>query len=109
VTRLSCGRCALQLEGQFPIPPLLRLGSDELAFVVAFVRASGSLKAMAQERKQSYPTIRNRLDEIIRKLDDSVAKEQVVRDEARHAILDALDKGELTTAEAALRLQELLT
>ncbi len=102
VTRLSCGRCGIQLEGQFPIPPLLRLSADDLAFVLAFVRASGSLKALASARKQSYPTIRNRLDDIIAKLGEH---ERDV-DGARHAILDALERGELTADEAAQRLRE---
>lgn len=58
---------------------------------------------MAQERKQSYPTIRNRLDEIIRRLDEGLA-ESAGADAERHAILDALDRGELTADEAAKRL-----
>lgn len=102
VTRLSCGRCGIQLEGSFPIPALLRLPPDDLAFVLSFVRASGSLKALAQERKQSYPTIRNRLDEIIRKLGE--ADRDV--DGERHAILDALGRGDLSAEEAAARLRE---
>jgi hypothetical protein len=102
VARLSCPRCAMQLEGSFQIPPLLRLPPEDLEFVVAFVRESGSLKAMAQRLGQSYPTIRNRLDGIIAKLSD-VGRDA---DALRHEILDAISKGEMTAEEGARRLRE---
>ncbi len=47
-TRLGCQSCGTNLDGQFEIPALLQLSPDDLAFVTAFVRSSGSLKAMAQ-------------------------------------------------------------
>jgi hypothetical protein len=91
------------VDGSFPLPELLQLSPEDLAFVVQFVRASGSLKEMARLRGQSYPTIRNRLDEIIAKLaaPDTSAETQ------RHAILDAIVKGELTVKEGAKRLKEI--
>jgi hypothetical protein len=44
VSRLSCSSCGIQLEGNFPFPPLLFLPEDALRFVIESVRASGSLK-----------------------------------------------------------------
>ena len=64
-TRLACGACGTNLEGQFDIPVLLQLPPDDLSFVVEFVRLSGSLKAMAAKGGTSYPTVRNRLDQVI--------------------------------------------
>lgn len=102
VTRLTCPVCNVQLEGQFDLPALLRLPADDLAFVHEFVQASGSLKEMARLRKQSYPTIRNRLNEIIEKLrSDGVSVER-----ERHKILDAIAKGHLSVADAAKLLKE---
>ncbi len=100
-TRLACETCGTNLDGQFEIPPLLKLRPDDLAFVTAFVRASGSLKEMAKIIGISYPTVRNRLDEIIRNL-DVIEKAPQKR---RHAILDALEAGKMTAedAEKALR------
>jgi hypothetical protein len=100
--RLTCGSCSTSLEGKFDIPPLLQLSQEELAFVTAFVRSSGSLKAMAQLLGVSYPTVRNRLDDIVRKLDDV---ERGV-DRRRHAILDALENGQLTAEAAAEQLKK---
>ena len=103
LTRLSCPSCDAQLEGDFTLPALLRLPPDDLAFVTEFVRASGSLKEMAKLRKQSYPTIRNRLNDIIARLES----DGVTKDQQRNAILDAIAKGELSVAEAARKLKEI--
>ncbi len=48
--------------------PLLRLSPEDQSFVEAFVAESGSLKAMASRLGVSYPTVRNRLDDVIEKL-----------------------------------------
>lgn len=101
-TRLSCRSCKTQLEGQFDIPPLLQLSADDLAFVTAFVRSSGSLKAMAQQLGVSYPTVRNRLDDILKRLDQIESG----IDRRRHAILDRLEAGELDAKTAAEELKK---
>ncbi len=84
------------------MPVLLRLPHDDVVFVTEFVRASGSLKEMAKLNGQSYPTIRNRLDQIIARLSqnaDSVGKRQ-------HEILDDIAKGKLTAKQGARLLRE---
>jgi hypothetical protein len=68
VKRLSCEKCGTEVEGLFSLPVLGALSQEDEEFVVQFVRASGSLKEMATLLKVSYPTVRNRLDEIIAKL-----------------------------------------
>lgn len=101
-TRLACVSCGTNLEGQFDIPSLLQLPADDLAFVVEFVRSSGSLKAMATKGGTSYPTVRNRLDQIIARLDSQQAALQHKRSE----ILDALEGGRLSTKEAEEQLRK---
>jgi hypothetical protein len=102
VTRLACKSCDTQLEGQFEIPPLLKLAPDELSFVTAFVRASGSLKAVAELTGTSYPTVRNRLNDILSKL----AEAESSFEKRRHAILDALEQGKLSVKKAAHELKK---
>ena len=96
MTKLACTSCGTHLDGQFEIPALLRLSSEDLAFVTAFVKASGSLKEMAKLTGASYPTVRNRLDELIGRIDEIERGVQ----KRRHEILDALENGRLS-AEAA--------
>jgi hypothetical protein len=53
----------------YPLPSLVTLPQEDQEFVLQFVRSSGSLKEMAKILGVSYPTVRNRLDDIIEKLD----------------------------------------
>ncbi len=73
VRRLRCGQCETEVEGVYPLPPLLGLSQDDQDFILQFIRASGSLKEMAGHLKVSYPTVRNRLDGIIEQLNQSDA------------------------------------
>jgi hypothetical protein len=68
VQRLECPRCGIALEGRFDPGPLERLRPAEQQFVLEFMKASGSLKEMARRLQVSYPTVRNRLDELIARL-----------------------------------------
>lgn len=56
------------MEGLYPLPGLAALSAEDQAFICDFVKASGSLKDMAALMKVSYPTVRNRLDDVIAKL-----------------------------------------
>ena len=103
VTRLECCQCNTNVDGSFPLPALLQLEPAELDFITSFVRMSGSLKKMAEAYEQSYPTIRNRLNQLIEKLETP----QLVVEEQRKAVLDALAKGDLSVEEAALKLEEI--
>ncbi len=68
VSRLVCGACATEVAGEFDLPVLSHLSEQERSFMIAFVKASGSLKDMAKQLGVSYPTVRNYLDELIEKL-----------------------------------------
>jgi hypothetical protein len=68
VKRLCCDQCETEVEGLYSLPPLAALVPDDQDFLLQFIKASGSLKDMATLLKVSYPTVRNRLDEIIGKL-----------------------------------------
>jgi hypothetical protein len=103
IDRVSCPTCASRVEGVFPLPSLLRLAPGDIDFVEAFVKASGSLKEMANQHGQSYPTIRNRLNRIIAEL-SSVRTSSEIR---RHSVLDAIARGELTVAQAVKELEEI--
>ncbi len=73
VRRLGCASCGTEVEGAYPLPSLAALSAEDQAFICDFVRASGSLKEMAALLKVSYPTVRNRLDEVIARLSPPVS------------------------------------
>ena len=74
VQQLYCEKCDTEVEGRYPLPPLAGLAPDDQEFILEFIKASGSLKDMATLLGVSYPTVRNRLDEIIGKLKRSETK-----------------------------------
>ncbi len=65
VTELSCRACPTQVSGEYRLPPMLRVPAEDQQFLLDFILASGSLKAMARQLGVSYPTVRNRLDNVI--------------------------------------------
>jgi hypothetical protein len=65
IQAMGCEACGTRIEGVFSLIKLNQLSSEELRFVLDFVMCSGSLKEMAAKLKLSYPTVRNRLDDII--------------------------------------------
>jgi hypothetical protein len=68
VKRLHCVKCETEVEGLYPLPVLASLSLEDQDFVLEFIKTSGSLKEMARFLNVSYPTVRNRLDEVIGKL-----------------------------------------
>jgi hypothetical protein len=76
VKRLRCEKCDTEVEGLYRLPALVSLPPDDQEFVLQFVKTSGSLKEMAAILGVSYPTVRNRLDDVIGKLKQSQEKER---------------------------------
>ena len=68
VQTMCCEGCDTRIEGSFPLPQLMLLSEEDQQFVLDFVLCSGSLKEMAAKMKLSYPSVRNRLDDIIAEL-----------------------------------------
>jgi hypothetical protein len=99
VTRMVCARCGVRLEGDFEVPALARLPVEDQAFVIAFVRHHGSIKKMERLFGVSYPTVKNRLNAIARRLDETFNVPT-----PNELVLDALSRGEITVEEALERL-----
>jgi len=105
VTRLHCASCDTVVEGRFTAGQFANLTSDQLDFIVTFVRVEGRLNRMETELGLSYPTIRNRLHEVIRALGYEPGKDEPleITDEKRRSVLEELDAGKIS-AEDAMRI-----
>ncbi|MBN1786783.1 MAG: DUF2089 family protein [Sedimentisphaerales bacterium] len=68
IKKLSCSKCQTEIEGLFTLPAMVRLSIDDQDFILQFVKCSGSLKEIAKRLKLSYPTVRNRIDDIIKQI-----------------------------------------
>ncbi|HEY7525983.1 MAG TPA: DUF2089 domain-containing protein [Candidatus Limnocylindria bacterium] len=129
ISRLHCRSCGTALEGEFGVGRFGRLSKEQLALLESFLRARGNLKEMERELGISYPTVRGRVDALVRALglaDGSEADAIAVEaDEAepmedasatkadsdaaaeRRAILERLSRREIGADEAAAALREL--
>ena len=94
----------IALEGDFEPSPLARLTANDQAFVAAFVHCHGSIKQMETWFGISYPTVKNRLRRIAESLD--FAEFDADPGQARTgAVLDLLERGEVTVDEALEALE----
>jgi hypothetical protein len=108
VTRLYCRDCDTTIEGRFSGAPFSQLTPEQLSFVETFVRCEGKITRMEDEIGLSYPTIRNRLHEVIRALgyEPGGGDEPKLTDEDRQRILEDLDAGRISAEEAMQLLKE---
>src|SRR5260221_4584616 len=110
VTRLHCSSCDTTLEGQFVSGQFTNLTPEQMEFVFTFVRCEGKINRMEQEVGLSYPTIRNRLHEVIRALGFEPGKDETVEvsAEKRSSVLEDLDTRKISADDAMrnLRVEE---
>lgn len=105
VTRLKCEECETVIENDFVLSKFDYLSGEELYFTETFIRCRGNIKEVEKELKISYPTVRAKLDAIIKKLgyeDEARQDEEMMK---REAVLKALEQGEITVEEAIRQLK----
>lgn len=129
VTRLHCRSCGTTLEGEFSVGRFGRLTREQLLLLESFLRSRGNLRDMERELSISYPTVRSRVEALVRALgfgpradsdeaaDDAAtaaagtsgdrAGEPTGASAARQAILERLARHEMTADEAAAAIRSL--
>jgi len=125
ISRLHCRSCGTALEGEFGVGRFGRLSKEQMALLESFLRSKGNLKEMERELGISYPTVRGRVDALVRALGLGEGEEgEGEADEAafavespgapdadlaaqRREILERLSKREIAADEAAAALREL--
>ena len=70
IKTMQCEGCDTRIEGLYDLPLIMRLPDEDVRFVEDFVLCSGSLKEMAKTMGLSYPSVRNRLDDIIERMNN---------------------------------------
>ncbi len=117
VTRLHCRSCGTTLEGDFSVGRFGRLNRDQLALLESFLRSRGNLREMERELGISYPTVRGRVEALVRTLgfgpraeeeaDEDDAPTQAITTPTRDAILERLARHEISAEEAAAAIRAL--
>ena len=115
ITRLQCRGCGTTIEGEFNVGRFGRLSREQLALLESFLRARGNAKELERELKVSYPTVRARIEALVRAL--GLADDAPVGDEGedgsprgeagghRRDVLERLARREITADEAATLLR----
>ena len=118
VTRLRCGECGTTIEGEFGVGRFGRLTRDQMQVLESFLRSRGNLRDMERELGISYPTVRARVEALVRALgfgprdeaETAAAAAIATADEVaagRREILERLSRKELTAEEAAEAIRAL--
>lgn len=68
VSQMKCNDCGTEVSGNYEMPLFLKLNREEQQFIMDFFLASGSIKEMAKQAGNSYPTMRNKMDDMIEKI-----------------------------------------
>lgn len=113
VTRLHCNQCHTSIEGHFhpgegAPNPFAQLNPEQMRFLLAFVRCEGRYNRMEEDLGLSYPTLRNRFNEILRQLGFEPGREEPPARpsvEERRRILEELEQGRISSADAQRRLR----
>ena len=113
VSRLHCRSCGTTLEGDFSAGRYGRLSREQLAVLESFLRARGNLKDMERELGISYPTVRARVDALVKALGlaeddiDTQSQELATKPVAtsqQRTILERLARHEISAEEASAAL-----
>jgi len=121
VTRLPCSSCGTTLEGDFSVGRFGRLSRDQLALLESFLRSRGNLRDMERELGISYPTVRSRVEQLVRSLgfgprgDDDATDDATATTAAgdatpatsRQDVLERLARHEIGAEEAAAAIRAL--
>ena len=118
VTRLHCRACGTTLEGDFSVGRFGRLSREQLALLESFLRSRGNLRDMERELGISYPTVRSRVEALVRALGfretdgdgaDTDAEAGVEQAETltRQEVLERLARHEIGAEDAAVMIRNL--
>ena len=107
VSRYHCETCDTTIDGRFENSAFPGLTAEQIEFVKTFVRCEGKINRMEVEVGLSYPTIRNRLHEVIRAMGYEPGRDETpeLDDEKRRSVLEDLDAGKISADDAMRRLR----
>ncbi|MBI1756926.1 MAG: DUF2089 domain-containing protein [Fimbriimonas ginsengisoli] len=108
ISELKNEDSGVTIRGRFAIPRYARLDPEQTRFLETFLRCRGMLSSMERELGISYPTVRSRLDSMLDALEIVPVRDEQRREklaEKKKKVLEQLEKGEISAAEAKARLK----
>ena len=107
-TQLSCTVCETEVTGKFQPCTFCQLPPDDLRFLEVFVMCRGNVKEMERELGVNYWAVRNQLGAIVKRLGFDIDPEEEEKiNQTKRDVLRALERGEITVAEAEDMMMQL--
>jgi len=107
ITKLNCSKCKSELGGKFSGCEFCSLSDEDTHFILTFLKCRGNIKDVEKELKISYPTVRGKLDGVLKRLGlvGGISEEEIKKERAQ--IFDKLNNGEISADQAAEMLKNL--
>jgi hypothetical protein len=113
ITRLQCRGCGTGIDGEFSVGRFGRLTREQLSLLESFLRARGNAKELERELRVSYPTVRARIEALVRALGlaegaptaEEIEEARAGDTELRRDVLERLSRREISADEAASLLR----
>lgn len=99
---MSCPTCEVKIEGDFGETAFSKLSIEDQRFLEEYLLAGFSIKTLEKNGLLGYAAIRSRLDKLIENYESLVKM-----DAQKKAILEKLQTGKITVAEAKAKLEML--
>ena len=104
ITKLTCSSCGSELSGYYEGCKFCSLSDADRYFIEIFMKNRGSIKEVEKELGISYPTVRGKLDDVIRAM--GYMPSEPVEKVDNSDILKKLEQGEISPKEAAEMIKE---
>jgi hypothetical protein len=101
-TKLNCATCGTVIESDFEFSKFELFNKEQMNFIEVFLKCRGSIKEVEKELGVSYPTVRSKLDDIIRTMGYEIKDE---KNKDMKEIIDKLEKGEIDPDEALKKIK----
>jgi hypothetical protein len=104
VTKISCNECGTTIEGHFQLCKFCKLSAEQKTFIDVFIKCRGNIKEVEKELGISYPTVKNKLEDVAGALGYKSEPEPATSNK-RKEILDMINKGEISVVDAVEMLK----
>jgi hypothetical protein len=110
ITAVACTCCHLEIRGSIRPHWLIGLDSEILDFLLTFIRCRGVIRDIEALLGVSYPTVRNRIDQLVDAVEQRLEESQsvVAPPDSRIAILNRLAGGQISPERAMALLDALM-
>jgi len=104
ITELQCNSCGTTIKGSFRANSFDLLNTAQIDFVKTFLCCQGNIREVEKALGISYPTVKNRLAEIIR----LICPDQKISLEGNYnEVLESIENGSISVDEAIAKLKKI--